>query len=493
MKPLDTLARNALRVLSDRDYFTIKEEKKRPAFMRWLGYKDEVEKKQPAIRWLLDLVTDAPGIENHEVVRIQSPEVLQLLDLESRHGFRYSLAEIGPKYGEFRKQAALAHEVKPADRDGFQKKIAELERRLHIVSVLRLAFDPPRLNGETGREELQQILMQQKELIDGANLPLAIPPAHAEGQWLPYGAAWTVAWLQAQKMGEQPHQAVVAFSSVLNSYAKNDVPGFNRAVEKYRSLLRAWTRKNAPANKANSLDEAMPTRREKDAARDYDESKVDFEASFNQFSPFMVCEVLYIAAFLLAAAAWLGWTAPLTRSAFWLMALTLVVHTAALVSRIYISGRPPVTNLYSAAVFIGWGAVVLGLILEWIFKLGIGNVVAAVAGFTTLLIAGFLGSDGDTFTVLQAVLDTQFWLATHVVCITLGYATTFVAGILGLIYVLSGVFTRALTNDLRRDLTRMTYGVLCFAVFFSFVGTVLGGLWAYDSWGRFWGWDPKEN
>ncbi|MFN9367785.1 MAG: cytochrome c biogenesis protein, partial [Planctomycetia bacterium] len=43
------------------------------------------------------------------------------------------------------------------------------------------------------------------------------------------------------------------------------------------------------------------------------------------------------------------------------------------------------------------------------------------------------------------------------------------------------------------DLYRMTYGVVCFALFFSFIGTVLGGLWADDSWGRFWGWDPKEN
>ena len=47
--------------------------------------------------------------------------------------------------------------------------------------------------------------------------------------------------------------------------------------------------------------------------------------------------------------------------------------------------------------------------------------------------------------------------------------------------------------ELGRTIARMTYGTLCFAIFFSFVGTVLGGLWADDSWGRFWGWDPKEN
>jgi len=173
--------------------------------------------------------------------------------------------------------------------------------------------------------------------------------------------------------------------------------------------------------------------------------------------------------------------------------LTLAVHTAALISRIYISGRPPVTNLYSSAVFIGWGGVLLGLVLECVFRLGIGNAVAAVAGFSTLEIAYLWAGDGDTFTMLQAVLDTQFWLATHVTCITLGYTATYVAGLLGLIYVLAGILTPAMAGNIGKDVGRMLYGALCFAIFFSFVGTVLGGLWADDSWGRFWGWDPKEN
>jgi hypothetical protein len=58
---------------------------------------------------------------------------------------------------------------------------------------------------------------------------------------------------------------------------------------------------------------------------------------------------------------------------------------------------------------------------------------------------------------------------------------------------LRGFFTPSLSLAVERDLVRMVYGTLCFAIFFSFVGTVLGGLWADDSWGRFWGWDPKEN
>jgi cytochrome c biogenesis factor len=64
---------------------------------------------------------------------------------------------------------------------------------------------------------------------------------------------------------------------------------------------------------------------------------------------------------------------------------------------------------------------------------------------------------------------------------------------LAIIYVVRGVFTRSLTKQTADSLARMTYGVVCFATLFSFVGTVLGGIWADQSWGRFWGWDPKEN
>jgi ABC-type transport system involved in cytochrome c biogenesis permease subunit len=215
---------------------------------------------------------------------------------------------------------------------------------------------------------------------------------------------------------------------------------------------------------------------------------------------------MYVGVFLLAVFSWIGWSRPLGRAALWLLALTLVVHTFGLASRIYISGRPPVTNLASSAIFIAWGAVLLAAGLELVHKNGVGLVAAAVIGFTSLLISDQLSfsrelsPNGDTMEVLQAVLDTNFWLATHVVSITLGYASTFLAGVLGLVYVVMGMFTSKLTGSKSADgtpmgksLARMIYGIVCFAMLFSFVGTVLGGIWADQSWGRFWGWDPKEN
>jgi ABC-type transport system involved in cytochrome c biogenesis permease subunit len=134
--------------------------------------------------------------------------------------------------------------------------------------------------------------------------------------------------------------------------------------------------------------------------------------------------------------------------------------------------------------------------MEAVFRIGIGNFVSAVAGIGTLIIAHFLAADGDTIKVLQAVLDTQFWLTVHVVTITLGYSAMFVAGLLGLASIAAALlrwFARSALPDFERILDRMIYGAICFAALFSLVGTVLGGLWADDSWGRFWGWDPKEN
>jgi ABC-type transport system involved in cytochrome c biogenesis permease subunit len=176
-----------------------------------------------------------------------------------------------------------------------------------------------------------------------------------------------------------------------------------------------------------------------------------------------------------------------------LVVIAWVIHTAGLVFRMVLEGRPPVTNLYSSAIFIGWGSVILGMVLEKFFKDGVGSAVGSAIGFITCIIAHHLSMTGDTMEMMRAVLDTNFWLATHVVVVTLGYASTFVAGFLALIFVARGVFTKTLTPQMSRNLAAMVYGIVCFATLFSFAGTVLGGIWADQSWGRFWGWDPKEN
>src|SRR5262249_16089367 len=150
----------------------------------------------------------------------------------------------------------------------------------------------------------------------------------------------------------------------------------------------------------------------------------------------------------------------------------------ALGARMYLQGRPPVTNLYSSAIFVGWAAVIVGLFIEWIFRMGIGTAVAGVLGFLTTFISHHLAESGDTMPMLQAVLDTNFWLATHVVAVNLGYMATLVAGVVGIFFVLLGVLTPWLGRNLLKVLSQIIYGSVCFATLLSFVGTVLGGIWA---------------
>jgi ABC-type transport system involved in cytochrome c biogenesis permease subunit len=160
----------------------------------------------------------------------------------------------------------------------------------------------------------------------------------------------------------------------------------------------------------------------------------------------------------------------------------------------YLTNRPLVfiTNLYSTAIFIGWVGALFGLVIECIFRRGIGLAVGGMLGFLTAIVAHNLAT-GDTLEQVVAVLDTNFWLATHVTVVNAGYGATFVAGLLGAGLILAGVLTPSLDRPTFRTLGQILYGVLCFATLFSFVGTVLGGIWADQSWGRFWGWDPKEN
>jgi ABC-type transport system involved in cytochrome c biogenesis permease subunit len=166
---------------------------------------------------------------------------------------------------------------------------------------------------------------------------------------------------------------------------------------------------------------------------------------------------------------------------------------------------------------VGWVVVTLCLALELIYKNAIGTVAAGMLGFATLIIAHHLSlATGDTMEMMRAVLDSNFWLGTHVVSITIGYGATFLAGFLAIIYILMGITTNWLNRNFDsksalsttgatakptsvkgetngQALTRMVYGIVCFATLFSLVGTILGGIWADQSWGRFWGWDPKEN
>lgn len=217
------------------------------------------------------------------------------------------------------------------------------------------------------------------------------------------------------------------------------------------------------------------------------------EFYFNQSQPFVVSLGLYVLVILLVFLGWQFSPKIFLPSAYGILLLGLGIHTFGLILRVIITGYAPVTNLYSSAVFTGWVAVIMSVIFEHLQKRGIGSLAAATVGFLTLLVAHHLSDSGDTMEKMRAVLNSNFWLSTHVITIIMGYGATFLAGFLGLIYILYGWFRRGVNKDIQESFHRMIFGAICFALLFNFIGTVLGGIWADQSWGRFWGWDPKEN
>jgi ABC-type transport system involved in cytochrome c biogenesis permease subunit len=472
IKPLDTVARNSLLIVHGKE--TLR-----------LANGDEVS----AIQWLADLLFKPEPADEYPLFVIQNSEVLGLFGWEQGDRKYFSFAELGPFLKQIDDQGEQAEKLESVQRSAYQSAILNLRNALILCQRLKNSLRPEdahdfskeleayaaaitpaaqaarqREKGETfDKAKLDAVaaFVERYENLSSMAYMLALPSAHGP-QWLSIGESLAL----TVRTGEI-HPIVQAYARLGDAYHVSDQVIFNQQV----AVLRDWFAKEQPAATERTA----------------------FEFLFNHVDPFTHSMVLYVLAFLLACFSWLAWNRPLNRAAFYLLLLTIAIHTFGLVSRMYLQERPPVTNLYSSAIFIGWGAVIVSLILERIFRDGIGAACAGAIGFITLIIAHHLAGSGDTLEMLQAVLDTNIWLATHVVAITTGYSAMFLAGMLAMIYIIRGVFTRSLKKETADSLSRMTYGVVCFATLFSFVGTVLGGIWADQSWGRFWGWDPKEN
>ena len=472
-KPLDTVARNSLLIIHGKQELRL-----------------ESGKRLSAMQWLTDVLFNAPVSDQYPVFVVQNAEVLGLFGWEQSDRKYFSFAEFAPFLKQIDEQGAQSDKLEAVQRSAYQSAILNLRNALALYQRLKNSIQPEDAQNFAGelqvftksvpgaakaarefemgesfdKAKLNDVaqLVQRYERLSEMAYVLAVPPLEGNGDWHSVGDSL----LHSVGAGEI-HPVVTGYAIIGDAYRANDQSLFNENLDG----LTNWFSKDQPnATKRTS-----------------------FEFLFNRLEPFSQSMTLYVLAFLLACASWLGWSQALRRSAFYLLLLALAIHTFGLVSRMYLQERPPVTNLYSSAIFIGWGAVIVALILERIFRDGIGAACAGAIGFVTLIIAHHLAGSGDTLEMLQAVLDTNIWLATHVVAITTGYSAMFLAGMLAMIYIVRGVFTRSLTKQTADSLARMTYGVVCFATLFSFVGTVLGGIWADQSWGRFWGWDPKEN
>ena len=473
IKPLDTVARNSLLILRGKQTLRLPE-----------------GGKMNASRWLADVLFNPSVADSYPVFAITNQEVLGMFGWPQADKRYCTYDELKPHIAKIEEEGQAAAGMEGAQRTPFQTAIYNLRNGLYLYQRLKSSIHPENTvdfakeisayaeavaagaaklkegNSPLDKERLTLLktsVARYESQSEFAYMLAVAPPAGGEeGDWLTTGSA-----LMRVSSPQTVPASLAAFADMGDAYRANDTAAFARITKEYAGWLNIEHPEWA--------------------------GRTSYELRFNQMEPFYHSMVLYVGAFLLACCSWLVCPKGLRKTAFLLLLLALVIHSFGMFSRMYLQGRPPVTNLYSSAIFVGWGAVLIGVVLERLFRDGIGTACAGMVGFITLIIAHHLGSNGDTLEMMQAVLDSNIWLATHVVVITAGYSAMFLAGFLAIAYVVLGVFTRLLTRETAQTLTRMVYGVTCFAVLFSFVGTVLGGIWADQSWGRFWGWDPKEN
>ena len=225
--------------------------------------------------------------------------------------------------------------------------------------------------------------------------------------------------------------------------------------------------------------------------------RIPLEVHFYDGQYLFFSQWLFVLSFFLMA---LSWTRPpggrFAKAIIWPILPPLRLLAVGITLRCIIRGRPPVTTLYETVLFTTLVAVTLGFIVEFISKNRIAVSVAAVLGTLGMFFAWrYEASEGvDTMPAVIAVLDTNFWLATHVTTIIAGYGSGLFAAALAHVYFLFHLpfFKKNNTQSLK-TLSTSIFGVMAFSLVFTLIGTVLGGVWAAQSWGRFWGWDPKEN
>lgn len=497
IKPLDSVARSTLLVIQGRQRVMTPDGSEITPD-EWLldamFRPDKADTYRTFVVDNTDLLLLIGKNDENLAIHYKSPgqQLAAILDFLPTRQRRMSFREIEPYIPEIEAQYKLAEPVDAQARTQFQSAVVQLYGNLSRYVRIRRAIEP-----DAGADFLGELLHLQETLPDGVEAVRAKqagkPHDEAKAQALIEEGKRFISMSDATDIlavppdgGDDPAAWRNAGQALLESFGRGYV---NTSVLAYAGMGYAWRsgEEQSFAHIVKLYGDSLATRYPAQVR------KARIETLFNAAQPFYSCMLIYLAAFLFAALSWLRWPEPARLCAWGLVALGWALATAGIATRMWLEGRPPVTNLYSSALFIGWGSVALCLVLEASFKNAIGSAAAGAIGFATLMIAHHLALAGDTLEMMRAVLDSNFWLATHVVVVTTGYASTFLAGMLAVIYVLRGVFTRTLDPATADSLARMVYGIVCFATLFSFAGTTLGGIWADQSWGRFWGWDPKEN
>ena len=391
----------------------------------------ETVKGLDAVEWLLAMLSDPVRWQSEPIVRVAHADLRAAVGLPAERD-RFSYSQL------------VAHE-------GLTNEIASVRDKLSRDEALTPV--------ESEVVALYETLVLMRGLLDGSAVRL-VPVNGESGEWL------SVADLAPGAAGG----------------------GLASARDRMGALVAARTRGEGTAVAATALRDEL---RALGGAQYADAVALAREVGYNRVKPFRLAWMLYLLAFLLLLASFplasraLGWAGLV------LAGLGLASNTHGLVLRTLISGRAPVTNMYETVVFVAWGAVLLALVFEALYRGRVAATCASGLAVVALILADNVPILDGSIAPLVPVLRDNMWLTLHVLTITLGYAAFFLA--MGLGHLNLGLFVLAPGRAaLLKSLSLFLYRSLQVGTFFLAIGTLLGGVWASYSWGRFWGWDPKE-
>ena len=465
--------------------------------------------------WLMDSLFRPQLAIQLPTFRIDNSAVLEAIGVKTRgKRDRYSYKDIEPGREKLVELAKTYEVIEKTKRDPVQTQVIDLAFNLHNYESLLGYFGFARFgvklkgSGKNGapdqHAEISAVMMSapqiREQIIQSRGQGRGIDP-HLQNMLeqvfdaanfakfglfiLPPADPKTLTW----------HSAGEAIANTMSDSKKDPQLGISD-IKAFEVLVRSVDDEAAFRQRLTSLRDGLAKRAE--ARGEY--RHIRMEADYYQKNWFLNALVCFILGTVTALAMWTLGMGKAGRVLSWVTfastATGLGLCIYAIVHRCIIMQRPPVGNLYDTIIFIGASAVLISLVIEWMTRRRFALGIAPILGTLLIILARRyeLGDAKDNMDPLVAVLDSNYWLTTHVLTITLGYAAGLLSAFFAFIYLLMrGLRLDNGDREIRRSLTRAVYGMICLTLFLSLIGTVLGGIWANDSWGRFWGWDPKEN
>ena len=405
--------------------------------LAFYGKRSIKEMNLSATDWVLNLILDPQNGKEQKIFNIRNPEVVSSIYLDWSTEHKYSFNEILPGLSNQAVLINMINQQPNANRTVFEKQLLELNNnalRFEEISYLKaMKLLPPDEISKT--DEWSSPL----EFIVNGRSP-------------------------------EPHQDAIL--NALQQYLAGRLEGQEASM------------KSAMANYKAALL-MVP-------GELFDITVLKKETWMNRVNLFYTSVGLYLFAFILLGLSWMIQPLLLKRASYALLILGFLFHAYGIYLRMHIMGRPPVSTLYESVIFVAFIVILFAIILEYFRRDGLGIFVGTVSGSIFHYIGFGYASDGDTLGMLVAVLNSNFWLATHVTTITMGYGASLVAGFIGHLYLVQAIRQPKNKSSLKSIFNNL-FGITLIALFFTLFGTILGGIWADQSWGRFWGWDPKEN